>query len=174
MAVGFAARPKPWLAPPLGALWLERRAGDFGYWIQYSAVSTEAAAEAHREHWGLPSFHADIDIVIKRSKMKATVTENGEEVMRLAMKRPGPGMPEHFPFRYYSRAGNEVLKTEMSVDAIGREKSFFASSELTLNRHERTEDLRVADIDLRSPLRVRWYDSYRTWMDEPVARYRVR
>ncbi len=173
-AVAFAARPKPWLAPPFGALWLERRASDFGYWIQFSAMSSEAAVEASREHWGLPSFHAGIDVSVKRSKMKAVVTEKGAEVLRLEMKRPGPGMPERFPLRYYARSGDEVLKTDMSVDAVGREKSMFASAELTLRRHERVEDLRGVSIELHDPLRVRWYDSFRTRMDEPSARFKVK
>jgi Acetoacetate decarboxylase (ADC) len=174
LAVGFAARPKPWIAAPFGALWLERRASDFGYWIQFSAVSSESAAKASVEHWGLPSFHADIDVSVKRSKMKASVSEKGAEVLRLEMKRPGAGMPERFPLRYYSRTDDEVLKTEMAVDAVGREKSMFAKGALTLRRHERVEDLRGVSIEMHDPLRVRWYDSFRTRMDEPSTRFKVK
>ncbi|HNS96137.1 MAG TPA: acetoacetate decarboxylase family protein [Polyangiaceae bacterium] len=173
-AIAFAARPKPWLAPPLGALWLERRASDFGYWIQFSAFSSEAVVEASTQHWGLPSFHAGIDISVKRSKMKAVVSEKGAEVLRLELKRPGPGMPERFPLRYYGRSGGEVLKTEMMVDGVGREKAMFASAELVLRRHERVEQLRGVSIELQDPLRVRWYDSFRTRMDEPSARFKVK
>lgn len=174
LAVGFAARPKPWIAPPFGALWLERRASDFGYWLQFSAVSTEAACKASVEHWGLPSFHADIDISVKRSRMKAVVAEKGVEVLRLEMKRPGAGMPERFPLRYYARSGDEILKTEMTIDAVGREKAMFAKSSITLRRHERVEDLRGVSIEMHDPLRVRWYDSFRTRMDEPTARFKVK
>lgn len=174
MAVGFAARPKSWMAPPFGALWLERRASDFGYWIQFSAVSSEVAAEASREHWGLPSFHADIDVAVKRSKMKASVSEKGAEVLRFEMKRPGAGLPERFALRFYARDADEILKTDMTVDGVGREKSMFAKSALTLRRHERAEDLRSVSIETHDPLRVRWYDSFRTRMDEPNARFKVK
>jgi len=174
LAVAFAARPKSWLTPPFGALWFERRASDFGYFVQFSAVSTESAAQTHREHWGLPSFHADIDVVVKRSKMKVAVAESGEDIVRMDMKRPGPGMPDRFPLRYYTRVDGEVFKTEMLVDAVGREKSLFASADLDLRRHSRAEDLRGASIELRDPLCVRWYDSFRTRMDEPVARFKVK
>jgi hypothetical protein len=50
----------------------------------------------------------------------------------------------------------------------------FASAELTLRRHERVEELRGASIELHDPLRVRWYDSFRTRMDEPSARFKVK
>ncbi len=174
LTVGFAARPKPWIATPLGALWLERRASDFGYWIQFSAISTEAAVEASSHHWGLPSFLADIDISVKRTKMKAVVQEKGAEVLSLEMKRPGAGMPARFPLRYYTCDQGEILKTEMTVDTVGKEKSMFAKASLSLRRHERVEDLRGASIEMHDPLRVRWYDSFRTRMEEPSARFRVK
>ena len=174
LGVGLAARPKPWIAPPLGALWLERRASDFGYWLQFSAVSSESACKATEAFWGMPSFHADIDVVLKRSKMKASVSEKGAEVMRFEMKRPGAGLPMRFPFRIYARSGDEVLKTDMTVDAVGREKSMFASAGITLRRHERAEDLRGLSIETHDPLRARWYDSFRTRMDEPSARFKVK
>ena len=174
VALGFAARPKPWLPLPIGALWIEQRASDYGYWIQFSAVNSETVAQAHMEHWGIPSFLADIDVSVKRSKVKATVSEKGEEVVRLAVNRPGPGMPGRFPLRYYARSGGEILRTEMSIDAVGREKSFLTSSHLDLCRHVRTEDLRSASIDTRNPKTVHWYDSFRTWMEEPSARFKVK
>ncbi len=174
LAVGFAARPKSWVSPPFGALWLERRDNDFGYWMQFCAVSTEAASRAAAEHWGFPSFHADVQISVKRAKMKATVMEKGTEVLRYEMKRPGAGMPERFPLRFYGREQDEVLKTEMTVDTVGRDKSMFAKASIALRRHARVEDLRAASIELHDPLRVRWYDSFRTRMDGPIARYKVK
>ncbi|MCU0690106.1 MAG: acetoacetate decarboxylase family protein [Polyangiaceae bacterium] len=174
MGVGFAARYRPWLTPPFGAIWLERRSDDFGYWVQFSAMSTRAAVDASIAHWGFPSFLADIDIQVKRSKMNASVAEKGVEVMRMEMNRPGSDMPMRFPFRTYGRAGDEILRTETTVDSVGREKSMFISSSLTLRRHERVEDLRGVSIELHDPVEVRWYDSFRMRMDEPSARFKVK
>ena len=38
--IGFAARHRPWFNLPIGSLYLERRAGDFGYFTQILATSS--------------------------------------------------------------------------------------------------------------------------------------
>jgi len=174
VGVGFAARHKPWFSPSVAALWFERRAADFGWWMQFSAVVGDAALDAHQQTWGLPSFAADIDIQVKRSRMRTVVSERGAEVLRFEMKRPGADMPLRFPFRYYGRIGDEAVRTEMTVDAVGREKSMFISSGMTIRRHERAEDLRGVSIETNDPIEVRWYDSFRTRMDAPSVRYKVK
>lgn len=172
--VGIVARPRSWLAPPFGALWLERKASDVGYWMQFSAVSTPQAVEAMQENWGVSSFLADIDLTTKRSRVVASVREKGAEVLSLEVKRPGADMPLRFPFRWYARKDGHVVQSDMSVDAVGRERAVFASATLSLRRHERAEDLRGMSIEANDPLRVRWYDSFRTRMDEPVAKFKIK
>lgn len=174
VTVGIAARPKSWMTPPLGALWLEKRSSDYGYWVQFSAVSNQSVAEAMAEHWSIPTFHADIDVSLKRSKVKAIVQENGTELLRLEMKRPGAGMPQRFAFRTYTRADDQVLKTDMLVDAVGREKSLLSRANLTLRRHDRLEPLRSWNIHDRQSARVRWYDSLRIRADEPSVRFKIK
>jgi hypothetical protein len=172
--IGIACRHKPWFTPPLGALMLERRSSDYGYYVPFAATSSEAASQALSETWGEPSFVADINVALKKSKVRFSVEEKGVEVLRFDMKRPGEDLPLHFPLRVYCRQGQDVLRSEMSVDAIGREKSFLASASVVLQRHERVESLRMLEIDADSPLEVRWYDSFRGRMDAPTARYRVK
>ena len=175
VGVGFAARCKPWFNPSLAALWFERKAEDFGWWMQFSAVSgSDDAVAAHAQTWGLPAFRADIDVQIKRARMKATVVEKGVEILKFEMKRPGEDMPLRFPMRTYGRIDADVVRTDMTVDAVGRERSIFISSGLTFRRHERIEDVRGVSIETNDPLEVRWYDSYRTRMDAPSARFRVK
>jgi hypothetical protein len=174
LAVGFAVRYRPWLSLPFGAMLLERRATDFGWWLQVVSVSTEAAREAAVRHWGLAAFVGDVQVLAKRARLRASLTEGGHEVLGLEMKRPGPGMPMHFPFRVYSRLGSDVLRSDSTVDAIGREKSLLASAKLVLHRHERVEGLRALNIALTSPMQVRWYDAYRTRLEGPAARYRLK
>lgn len=174
VAVGFAARHRPWFSLPLGSRWLERKVNDFGYWVEYSANSCQDMADAEQLHWGLPSFQAEVEVQLKRSRMRAVVREKGVEMMQFEMKRPGPAMPIHFPFRLYSRQEHEILRTEMSVDALGRERSLLISSHMQLHRHERVEKLRSVSIEFDTPLEARWYDSFRTRREAPSARLRLK
>ena len=124
-----------------------------------------------------PNDATAMDLMLYQEKdnyLLEVVTEKGAEVLRLEMKRPGAGMPERFPLRYYARTKDEILKTDMTIDAVGREKSMFAKAAITLRRHERAEDLRGVSIEMHDPIRVRWYDSFRTRMDGPSTRFKVK
>jgi hypothetical protein len=172
--IGFAARHRPWLSLPMGSMYLERRASDFGYFTQFLATSSEEMRQLQQSTWGFPSFAADVRVQVKRSKMRAVVSEQGAEILQFEMKRPGAGLPMHFPLRTYSRLGEEILRSEMTVDAIGHEKQWFASAKLTLQRHERVEGLRALSIEATDPIEARWYDSFRGRIDVAAARFRVR
>ncbi|MBI5533157.1 MAG: acetoacetate decarboxylase family protein [Deltaproteobacteria bacterium] len=172
--IGFAARHRPWFNLPVGSMYLERRASDFGYWTQVLATSSDKVRVLEEETWGYPSFASDVRVVLKRSKMRTVVTENGAEIFQFEMKRPGAGLPIHFPYRTYSRLGDEILRTEVSVDAIGHEKQWFTSAKLTMHRHERVESLRALSIDCTNPIEVRWYDSFRGRMDAAGARFKAK
>lgn len=172
--IGIAARHKPWFHLPLGSMYLERRASDFGYFSIFLASSSEDVRQLQHSTWGLPSFGAELRVQVKRSKMRAVISEQGAEILQFEMKRPGAGLPMHFPLRTYSRLNDEILRSEMMVDAIGREKKWLASARLTLQRHERVEGLRALSIEATVPMEVRWYDSYRGRIDLPAARFRVR
>jgi hypothetical protein len=172
--IGFAVRHRPWFSPPIGAIWLERKVTDFGFWVHLLATSTEQSCSLQRQTWGHPSFLADVKVQTRAARMHATVTDSGVEVLQFEMKRPGAELPMHFPLRAYSQLQGEILRTEMPIDAIGREKSLFANARLTVARHERVESLRVLEIDAASPVEVRWYDSFRTRIDTAAARYKAK
>jgi hypothetical protein len=106
--------------------------------------------------------------------MRTVILDNDVEIFQFDMKRPGAGLPIHFPYRTYSRLGGEILRSEMSVDAIGHEKQWFTSAKLTLQRHERVESLRALAIDCTDPIEVRWYDSYRGRIDVAAARFKAK
>lgn len=172
--IAFAVRHRPWINLPIGSMYLERRASDFGYWVQVMATSSPEVQAAHASTWGYPSFTGDVRVSPRRSKMRAVVSENGVEIFQLDIKRPGAGLPIHFPLRTYGRQGEELVRSEMSVDAIGHERQWFTSAKLTLQRHERVEPLRMLSIETSDPIEVRWYDSFRTRMDGPSARFKAK
>jgi hypothetical protein len=155
-------------------MYLERRASDFGYWTQVLATSSEEVRSIEASTWGYPSFTGDVRVALKRSKMRTVVAENGAEIFQFEMKRPGAGLPIHFPYRTYSRLGDEILRSETLVDAIGHEKQWFTSAKLTLHRHERVESLRALSIDSTDPIEVRWYDSFRGRIDVAGARFKAK
>ncbi len=172
VTVALACRLRPWFSPPIGGLFLERRVTDFGYWVCLTASNHEALSQGNQTHWAHPSFLADVNVQMKRSKARIVVSEHdGAEVLRFEMKRPGSSMPLHFPLRHYSRQDAEILRVEADVNAVGCEKSFLARSHVAFNRHERVDPLRILDVEGGHPLQVRWYDSYRTSIGEPAARF---
>lgn len=173
LVVGVASRVKSWMAPPLGGLWFGQRASDFGFWVHLSLVSSDEVAKACARYWSLPSVAANIDVTLKRSKVRAVVAEGQADVLELEMKRPGAGMPQRFPWRYYARQGDEVVRADMFIDAVGSEKSLLASAKLNLLRHETVEPMRTWFIRTGSPISVRWYDSLRLRIEEPCARFRI-
>lgn len=172
--IAFAVRHRPWFSLPIGSMYLERRASDFGYWVHTMACSTKEVRTMQTETWGYPCFAGDLRVTSRRSKVRAEISENDADVFQFDMKRPGAGMPIHFPLRTYSRLGDDIVRTEMSVDAIGHERQWFTSAKLTLQRHERVEPLRMLSIETNNPIEVRWYDSFRTRMEGPSARFKAK
>jgi Acetoacetate decarboxylase (ADC) len=173
VGVGFQCRLRRSGPMPLLPLLADRFFEDVGTWVQLLPVTTAAADEAGRAHWGLPKFVADIRVDRTDDRIDCEVIENGERVLHFSADRPGRSAPIGFPLRFYSALGDDVLFTEMHVDASGSASRIGARARLELAEHPRTREFDRGALASARPLEVRWFDEYRSILDRPSIRYRM-
>ncbi|MEU6998268.1 acetoacetate decarboxylase family protein [Nonomuraea sp. NPDC046570] len=110
----------PWRARPL-KVWTEllaeadrRRSGVH---VVARVVSTEEAARAGREVWGLPGLTGRVTVGRKRGRVAAAVHDHhGTPLLALA-GRLGPGLPSpRMDQVLYSRLGEHPLRSHVEVD----------------------------------------------------------
>lgn len=173
VGLGFQVRLRSAGPMPLLPLVADRLFEDVGAWVQLLPVTTSIADKAGRAGWGLPKFVADIRIERTDDHLECEVVEAGERVLHFSAERPGPSRPSAFPFRFYSALGDEILFTELHVDAVGASARLGARARLELPSHARTRDLDRDALSKARPLEVRWFDEHRTLLDRPSIRYRM-
>jgi hypothetical protein len=160
-------------AVPLLPLLAERWLDDVGHWVELLPVTTEIANYGGRTFWGYPKFVAEITIDATDQKMRCLVAEHGDKILEVEVQRPGPSRPLRFPLRTYSRLEDELLLTELEIDAVGFWKRLGARAKLTLHDHPRVRHLQKLDIRCDRAIEVRWLDELRTSLDRARARYRI-
>lgn len=173
VGLGIPCRYRRSTALPLLPMLAERWLDDVGPWVHLLPVTTELANEAGIKNWGFPKFVADITIDADGSRVACTVSEKGERVLTAVIERPGPSAPLRFPLRLYTRLHDELLLTELAVDAVGAVGYLGTKATLQLEQHPRVRALQGLGLDQASPIAVRWFDEYRTALDRARARYRI-
>ncbi len=173
VGIGFMARlrtsgPLP-LLPLLADRWFE----DVGTWMQFLSVTTPVANDLARATLGLPSNVADIQLDRTDDHVTCEVTDGGRRLLQIHMDRPGVSRPTALPLRLYSALGDDILFTEMAVDAFGATTRLRPSARLELTDHPLLRDVVDASAGGAKPLEVRWFDDYRTILDRPSIRYRM-
>lgn len=173
VGIGFQCRLQRSGPLPLLPLLAERLFDDVGPWVQMLPVTTQAACDVGRANWGFPKFVADIRIERGDQRMTCEVAEGGQALLRVEIERPGRPKPMALPLRLYSALGEELLFTELHVDAVGATRRIGPRAKLEILDHPRTRDLDREAPRLGRPIEVRWFDEYRTLLDRPSIRYRM-
>jgi hypothetical protein len=174
VGLGFQCRLRRSGPLPLLPLLAERFFEDVGPWVQFLPVSTSEACEAGRTHWGFPKIVADIRIEQAEGRMTCEVLEDEKRILSVDITRPAGGVsPVAFPLRMYSALGDELLFTEVAVDAVGSTAHLGAKARLSIEDHPRVRDFDREAIERARPLEVRWLSDYRTMLDRPSVRYRM-
>lgn len=173
VGIGFQCRLRSSGPMPLLPLLADRLFEDVGTWLQLVPTSTAAAADAGAQGWGLPKLVADVRVERTDDRIDCEVVENGERILHFSAERPGRSGPSALPVRFYSALGDEVLFTEMHVDAACAASRIGARARLELADHPRVRDLDPEALAKAKPLEVRWFDEYRTMLDRPAIRYRM-
>ncbi|MEZ4297091.1 MAG: acetoacetate decarboxylase family protein [Polyangiaceae bacterium] len=173
VGIGFQVRLRTSGPLPLLPALADRFFEDVGVWVQFLPVTTEAACEAGRTHWGFPKIVADIRIDRTDDHMDCEVLTAGERILHFSATRPSATRPDAFPLRLYSAKDDEVLFTDLHVDASAATTKLGAKASVTLEDHPALRPLGRDSLPAARPLEVRWYDEYRTMLDRPSIRYRM-
>ena len=174
VGIGFPVRHNKSTMIPLLPLLAERWLEDLGPWVHLLPVDTEAAREVGTRHWGFPHFLAKIEIDTSPGRIKCTVSQEGKPILAIDIERPSAANERHhFPFRLWSKLGDELLYTALDVDAVGATKKLGAKARLSLEDHPRVAALRALDVARAKCIEVRWFDEYRTALDRAKSRFRI-
>lgn len=173
VGIGFQCRMRSSGPLPLLPLLAEKFFADVGPWVHFLPVTTQAACDAGREHWGFPKIVADIRIDRAEDRVECEVLEGDRSLLRVEIERPGPSKVQSLPLRLYSALGEDLCFTELHVDAVGSTARAGVKARLTLSDHPRLQDLDRDAVSRAKPIEVRWFDEYRTMLDRPAVRYRM-
>jgi len=173
VGIGFQCRLRRSGPLPLVPLLAERFFDDVGPWVQFLPVTTQLANDLGRANWGFPKFVADIRIDRADDRVTCEVGENGQTLMRVEIERPGRPKPMALPLRLYSALDEELLFTELHIDAVGATRRLGARARLEIMDHPRMRDFDREALAHAKPIEVRWFDEYRTMLDRPSIRYRM-
>lgn len=173
VGIGFQCRLRTSGPIPLLPLLFEPLFEDVGSFVHLLPVTTQIAEEAGKKHWGYPKFIADIRIDRTDDGMKCEVLENGQRLMGIEIHRPAPPQTFGLPLRTYSVLGDELLFTQLHIDAFGAVRRRSLAAHVEISDHLRMRDLDARALNGAKPLEVRWFDDYRTLLDRPSARYRL-
>jgi len=173
VGLGFQCRMRRSGPVPLLPLLAERFFDDVGPWVQLLPVTTQLANDLGRANWGFPKFVADIRIDRGDDRVSCEVAESGQTLLRVEIERPGRPKPTALPLRLYSALNEELLFTELHIDAVGATRRLGARAKVELMDHPRLHDFDRDALARAKPIEVRWFDEYRTMLDRPTTRYRM-
>ncbi|MBK8252892.1 MAG: acetoacetate decarboxylase family protein [Polyangiaceae bacterium] len=173
VGIGFQCRLRRSGPLPIVPLFAERFFDDVGTWVHFLPVTTQQAHDAGREHWGFPKIVGDIRIDRSADSITCEVSQNGEKLLHFSADRPGRSKAMGVPMRFYSQKEDEVLFTELHIDAVGATTRIGARARLDIADSVYTRDLDREALAKSKPLEVRWFDEYRTMLDRPSIRYRA-
>jgi len=173
VGIGFQCRLRRSGPLPLLPLLAERFFEDVGPWVQFLPVTTDLANDMGRAHWGFPKIVADIRIDQSADRLSCEVLEKGDSLLRIEIERPGRSKPMSLPLRLYSALQDELLFTELSIDAVGSIGRLGTRAHVEIQSHPRTADFDREALARAKPIEVRWFEEYRTMLDRPSIRYRI-
>jgi Acetoacetate decarboxylase (ADC) len=96
---------------------------------------TSAEARDGGDVWGFPKFVADIDFVEAPARREVTVSEDGLEVLHLAVRPSGPALPDHQPHTVFSAAGGRLLETVVPMSGYRQVRLGGGAGRLELGPH---------------------------------------
>lgn len=140
-------------APPLLGLAEGYRHGFSGF-VAHLPVTSRIAREAGRRVWGYPKFVADMAFEFLPERQAVTLTENGQEILRLEVSRSGRVALERTPLTTYSVLDGRLMRT--AVHTRAHVATALRGGELALGAHPIGRGL--ADLGLSAtPILSRTY-----------------
>lgn len=121
-------------APPVVPL-LEGYRHGFGGFVAHLPVTARVAREAGRRVWGYPKFVADMAFDLSPERQQVTLTEDGRDVLQLAVRRSGNVMLERTPLTTYTVLDTRLIRTTVPTRAYVATAVGGNGGELALGNH---------------------------------------
>lgn len=99
---------------------LESSYPGFGALVMHLPVTKVLARDAGRGEWGYTKFTADMKFRITPEYLRCDMSENGEKILDIQVKRKGFWMKENKPLTTYSVKNNELIKTVIPQKGVKR------------------------------------------------------
>jgi hypothetical protein len=129
--------------------------GRVGVFVHEMPVSEAFTCEAGRTIWSYPKAVDDLDVVAERRRATATWRREGEQVLRLAVRRGGRLSTPRVAGTTYTHRDGRVLRTGLSLRASGVRLGV-GGARLQVGDGEQAELLR--GLDLGRPLASAWLE----------------
>jgi hypothetical protein len=146
------------MAPPVLPLATGYLRGMSGF-VAHLPVTSRIAREAGRRVWGYPKFVADMDFDLRPESQRVEMSEDGQEILSLEVRRRGHVALETAPLTTYTAHGDRLVRTTIAMrghvaTAIGP-----SHGELVLGDHAVGREIAALGIG-RRPLVTRTYLSH--------------
>ena len=140
---------------PLAAGYLRGMSG----FVAHLPVTTRIAREAGRRVWGYPKFVADMDFDLSPERQRVEMSEDGQEIMSLEVRRRGHVALETAPLTTYTAHDGRLVRTRIAIRGHVATALGPANGELLLGDHPVAREIAALGID-RKPLVTRTYLSH--------------
>lgn len=127
---------------------------DVGGYVHYLPVTTEASVALGTELWGYPKELADVSVEDRGATRRATVSLDGERVVRLDVERASGG-ERGLTAHSYSEMDDQLVRTRADLRGRFAIRPLSQRASFSLGGHGRADDLRR--LGLRGPSLGRLY-----------------
>lgn len=117
-----------------------------GGFVLQLPVTTREANDLGRAIFGLPKYVADMDFVESVGRRSVTVSEGGEDVLRLEVDPGGPVIADKGAYVAYSVLDGRLIETAIRAQGHGQARLGRRSGRLHLGTHTAAEQLRRLSI----------------------------
>lgn len=137
------ARYRPRFNPPLFPVLRMSASLSFEVFIWQLPLTSEAGLHAGIDIWGFPKFLADIDFSEDESTVSCRLSEGGEEILNLEVKKNPARMKTYFDYTVFSVKDRELLRTHVNGISSNLGRSFRpGGAHLTLGEHALSRRIR--------------------------------
>jgi len=136
-------RYRPRFNPPLFPVLRMSASLSFEVFIWQLPLTSEVGLHAGIDIWGFPKFLADIDFSEDEDTVSCSLSEEGEEILTLEVKKNPARMKTYFDYTIFSVKERELLRTHVNGISSNLGRSFRPGrAHLTLGEHALSRRIR--------------------------------
>lgn len=137
------ARYRPRINPPLVPALRMSLSLSFEVFIWQLPLTSEEGLHAGIDVWGFPKFIADIDFSEDEGSVSCSLSEEGEHILTLQVKKNAAKMKTYFDYNTFSVKDRSLLRTHVSGISSSLGRSFRpGAAALSLGDHPLSRQIR--------------------------------